>query len=95
MPLASNLFFAGLAGVIWCCQFICLKTGEPAMGKLAYIGFSVLMASMILFSTVFGIGLGEWRNTSSRTRRLLAIGLLFLVASSVISGVAGYLKPPS
>jgi L-rhamnose-H+ transport protein len=94
-PLATNFCFAGLAGAIWCSQFICLKTGEPAMEKLAYIGFSVLMASAILFSTVFGIALGEWRNTSGRTRLLLAIGLLFLVASSVISGYAGYLKPPT
>ena len=64
----ANLFFAGLAGAIWCSQFICLKTGEPAMGQLAYIGWSVLMASAILFSTIFGIALGEWRNTSGRTR---------------------------
>jgi L-rhamnose-H+ transport protein len=70
---------------------ICLKTGEPAMGHLKYIGWSVMFSSMILFSTVIGIGLGEWRNTSSRTRWLLAIGLVFLVASSVISGYSGYL----
>ncbi len=94
-PLAANFCFAGLAGALWCSQFICMKTGEPAMGKLGYISFSVLMASAILFSTVFGIVLGEWRNTSGRTRRLLAIGLLFLVVSFVILGYAGSLKPPS
>ena len=44
-PLAANLLFAGLAGAIWCSQFICLKTGEPAMGKHAYVGFAVLMAA--------------------------------------------------
>ena len=44
-PLVANLFFAGLAGAIWCSQFICLKTGEPAMGEMAYIGFAVLMAT--------------------------------------------------
>ena len=68
VPLAANLFFAGLAGVIWCSQFICLKTGEPAMGPMAYIGWSVMFASIILFSTVLGILLGEWRSTSPRTR---------------------------
>ena len=62
------------------------------MGQLAYIGWSVLMASAILFSTLLGIVLGEWRNTSARTRLLLALGLVFLVASSVISGYSGYLK---
>jgi L-rhamnose-H+ transport protein len=92
-PLIGNLFFAGLAGAIWCAQFICFKTGEPAMGKLDYVGWAVLMASSILFSTILGIALGEWRNTSSRTRTLLAIGLLLLVASSIITGFAGSLKP--
>jgi L-rhamnose-H+ transport protein len=91
-PLAGNLFFAALAGAIWCSQFICFKTGEPAMGSLSYIGWSVLMASMILFSTLLGIFLGEWRNTSARTRMLLTLGLAFLVASAAISGYSGYLK---
>ena len=91
-PLAGNLFFAALAGAIWCSQFICFKTGEPAMGSLSYIGWSVLMASMILFSTLLGLFLGEWRNTSARTRMLLTLGLAFLVASAAISGYSGYLK---
>ena len=91
--LVANLIFAGMAGAIWCSQLICLKTGEPAMGHLKYIGWSVMFSSMILFSTVIGIGLGEWKNTSPRTRWLLAVGLMFLVASSVISGYSGYLKP--
>jgi L-rhamnose-H+ transport protein len=91
-PLIGNLFFAGLAGIIWSSQFICFKTGEPAMGSLSYIGWSVLFASCILFATLLGIVLGEWKGTSGRTRLLLALGLLTLVLSSVISGVSGYLK---
>lgn len=91
-PLAANLFFAGLAGAIWTSQFICLKTGEPAMGAMKYIGWSVMFSSVILFSTILGIVLGEWKNTSSRTRSLLALGLVFLVISSMISGYSGYLK---
>jgi L-rhamnose-H+ transport protein len=88
----ANLFFAGLAGLIWTSQFICFKTGEPKMGKLSYVGWSVLFASCILFGTLLGIALGEWRKTSARTRLLLALGLLCLVASSVISGYSGYLS---
>jgi L-rhamnose-H+ transport protein len=89
-PLAANLFFAGLAGAIWCSQFICLKTGEPAMGETKYIGFAVLMASAILFSTMLGIFLGEWRGTSRRTRTLLALGLALLLASAAIGAYSGY-----
>ncbi len=91
-PLIGNLFFAGLAGAIWCSQFICFKTGEPAMGRTAYIGWAVLMASAILFSTLLGILLGEWRGTSARTRTRLAGGLILLIASAVIAGYSGYLK---
>jgi hypothetical protein len=91
-PIIGNFFFAGLAGAIWCSQFVCLKSGEPAMGKQAYVGFAVLMASAILFSTVLGILLGEWRNTSRRTRWLLACGLVLLLASAVVSGYSDYLK---
>ena len=91
-PLLGNLVFAGLAGAIWCSQFVCLKTGEPAMGKIAYIGFAEMMAAAILFSTILGIFLGEWKGTSSRTHRLLAAGLVLLLLSAVVSGYSGSLK---
>jgi L-rhamnose-H+ transport protein len=90
-PLVSNLVFAGLAGAIWCSQFICFKTGEPAMGSMAYIGWAVLMASAILFSTLLGIFLGEWRGTSGRTRSLLATGLFLLLLSTILAAYSGRL----
>jgi L-rhamnose-H+ transport protein len=85
------VFFAGMAGVIWCMQFVCFKTGEPRMGSTSYIGWAVLMASTILFSQLLGILLGEWKGTGSKTRGLLAAGLLLLIASSVLAGYAGSL----
>jgi len=90
-PLAANLLFAGLAGAIWCSQFICFKTGEPAMGKTAYVGWALLMASQILFATLIGVFLGEWKGTSRRTRSLLIAGFVLLVLTSVISGYSSKL----
>jgi L-rhamnose-H+ transport protein len=49
------------------------------------------MASSILFSQLLGILLGEWKGTGSKTRGLLAAGLLLLIASSVLAGYAGSL----
>lgn len=91
-PLAANYTLAALAGAIWCSQFICFKTGEPAMGSRAYIGWAVLMASAIGFSTLLGIALGEWKGTSSRTRFRLAGGLVLLFASVVAAGMSGHVK---
>ena len=55
-PLLANLVFAALAGTIWCCQFIAFKTGGAAMGSMDYIGWAVLMAAAILFSSLIGLG---------------------------------------
>jgi L-rhamnose-H+ transport protein len=91
-PLVCNVVFAGIAGAIWVMQFVCNKTGEPSMGDKAYVGWAVLMASSILFSTILGILLGEWKGTGSRTKTLLGVGIAVLLGSSVITGWSGYLK---
>jgi L-rhamnose-H+ transport protein len=87
-PIMPNIAFAGLAGAIWCSQFICFKTGEPQMGSISYIGWTVLMASSILFSQILGVFLGEWKGTSSKTRRLLVLGLALLLVSAIVAGYA-------
>lgn len=90
-PRLKNLLFAAIAGVIWCTELVCFTTGEPRMGDIAYIGWAVLMASLILFSQLLGILLGEWKGTGGKTRGLLAAGLLFLIGSSILAGYAGSL----
>jgi L-rhamnose-H+ transport protein len=49
------------------------------------------MASIIIFSTLWGIGLGEWKGASRRTQAWLAAGLFVLVASTTIVGYGNYL----
>ena len=95
VPLAGNFFFAGLAGAIWCSQFIFQKTGEPALGMMKYLSWAVLMASAIMFSTLLGIFLGEWQGTSARTRVRLAAGLALLIVSAILAGYSGYLEVPA
>jgi len=91
-PILPNIFFAGLAGAIWCCQFICFKTGEPQMGATSYIGWAVLMASAIFFSQILGVILGEWKGTSKKTIGLLVVGLVLLMASAAVAAYSGSLK---
>ncbi len=70
---------AALAGVIWAMQFACQKIGEPAMGEMRYISFAVVMGSSVLFSTLIGIFLGEWKGTGTKTKACLALGTLIMI----------------
>ena len=83
-----NFTFASLAGIVWACQFACQKIGEPAMGSMAYISFAVVMGSCVLFSSLLGVVLGEWKGTGVKTKAALAAGLLVLAASIGIAVVA-------
>ncbi len=84
----GNWFFAAAAGVIWAMQFACQKIGEGAMGEMAYISFAVVMGSCVLFSSLLGIVLGEWKGTGAKTRASLATGLAVLAGSIAIAVVA-------
>ena len=78
---ARNVVICGLIGVLWVLQFVCTKAGEPKMGDLKYISFAVMMASTIFFSTLIGVFLGEWKGTGTKTKGLLAVGTLIMIAS--------------
>ncbi|MCR5414434.1 MAG: rhamnose/proton symporter RhaT [Kiritimatiellae bacterium] len=80
--------FAALAGIVWACQFACQKIGEPAMGDMSYISFAVVMGSCVLFSSLLGVFLGEWKGTGGKTRFALVAGLLVLASSIGIAVVA-------
>ena len=50
------------------------------------------MASIMIFATLIGIMLHEWRGTSVRTRTLVAAGLFFLLGSTVVVGYGNYIS---
>jgi L-rhamnose-H+ transport protein len=93
-PIIANIFFAGLAGVIWAMQFVCQKVGEPFMERYAYVGFAIVMGSSIFFSSLTGILLGEWKGVSARTKRLLAFGILILMVSFCVISYGQKIRPP-
>ena len=84
----AGWFLAGVAGVVWALQFACQKIGEPAMGDMRYISFAIVMGSCVLFSSLLGVALGEWKGTGGKTKGALALGLAVLAASIAIAVVA-------
>ncbi len=82
------VFWSGLAGVIWACQFACQKMGESFAGDIAYISFAIVMGSSVLFSSLLGVFLGEWKGTGAKTKAYLTLGLAILAASIGIAVLA-------
>jgi L-rhamnose-H+ transport protein len=92
-PLVNNLFFSALAGALWYSQMVLYTMADSRIGNYAFTGWTVFMSSQVVFSTLWGIVLKEWRGVSGRTRALLGAGLAVLVVSLVIIGCGNYLKP--
>jgi len=90
--LLRNYLLAALAGVIWYFQFFFYSMGQTRMGKYDFSSWTLHMASIIIFATLWGIALREWKGTSFRTRALVACGLVLLVGSTVVVGYGSYLK---
>jgi L-rhamnose-H+ transport protein len=90
--LTANYLFAAAAGVIWYFQFFFYSMGQTKMGKYDFASWTLHMASIIIFANLWGIVLKEWKGTSTRTKALVACGLLLLVGSTVVVGYGSYLK---
>jgi L-rhamnose-H+ transport protein len=90
-PLFSNYFFSALAGTTWYFQFFFYTMGETQMGRYKFSSWTLHMASIIIFSTLWGIALKEWNGTSRRTKSMVALSLFVLVASTAIVGYGNYL----
>ena len=90
-PMLSNYFFCAVAGTTWYMQFFFYTMGETQMGAFKFSSWTLHMASIIIFSTLWGIALKEWKGVSTRTRWLVGLSLLVLVSSTVIVGYGNYL----
>ncbi len=94
-PMLSNYLFCALAGTTWYLQFFFYSMGETQMGRFKFSSWTLHMASIIIFSTLWGIALKEWSGTSRRTRLLVGLSLAVLVGSTVIVGYGNYLATGS
>ena len=92
VPILSNYLFSAIAGVTWYLQFFFYSMGQTRMGKYEFSSWTLHMASIIIFSTLWGIVLREWKGTSKRTHVLIAIGLAMLILSTIIVGYGNLLK---
>ena len=91
VPMLRNYLLCALAGTTWYFQFFFYTMGETQMGQYKFSSWTLHMASIIIFSSLWGIGLKEWKGSGTRAGSLLALALLLLVGSTVIVGYGNYL----
>ncbi len=92
VPLGTNYFMSGLAGLTWYFQFFFYTMGSTKMGSYGFSSWTLHMAAIIIFSTLWGIAFHEWKGTSRRTHMLIGSGLAVLIASTIIIGYGNLLK---
>ena len=83
--LFNNYTFSALGGTLWFFQYFFLGLGQSKLpSTMLVFGWSILMASSILFSNLWGILLHEWKGSGRKTFTNLGIGLVLLVLSCFV-----------
>lgn len=92
LPLYYAL--AALTGLLWYGQFFFYGLAHVRMGTFKFTSWGIHMIMLVLFSSVTGVLLGEWRKTQSRTRSALTLALGVLVLAVLALSYGNYLGEP-
>ncbi|WP_114781799.1 L-rhamnose/proton symporter RhaT [Botryobacter ruber] len=92
-PLARNYFFSALAGITWYLQFFFYGMGESLFAQtgFGFTSWTLHMAFIIIVSNLWAIYLKEWRGASSATMRMITLGIVTVILSTVVVGLGNYM----
>jgi L-rhamnose-H+ transport protein len=91
-PLLRNYLFSALGGTAWYFQFFFYTMGESQMGRFAFSSWTLHMASIIIFSTIWGFVLREWRGSTVGIKGTVCAGVALLVVATLVIGAGNYLN---
>jgi L-rhamnose-H+ transport protein len=86
-PFSRNLLLCALGGTAWYLQFFFYTMGESQMGSYAFSSWTLHMSSIIIFATLWGLMLKEWKGATARSLAVMTLGLVILIGATVIIGV--------
>lgn len=89
--LGSNYLLSVLTGLLWYGQFFFYGLGHVRMGPYKFTSWAIHMIMLVLFSSVAGLVMKEWKNTSTGTKRWLIMALLVLVLAVLLLTYGNYL----
>ncbi len=91
VSLSRNYLLCALGGTAWYLQFFFYTMGESQMGRYAFSSWTLHMSSIIIFATLWGLALKEWKGASARSFAIMTAGLVTLVGATVVIGLGNYL----
>jgi L-rhamnose-H+ transport protein len=91
-PLLANYLLCAVAGTAWYFQFFFYTMGESQMGSYAFSSWTLHMASIIIFGTLWGFAFKEWSRSRRSTKGLVWLGVAALVFATIIIGAGNYLS---
>ncbi|HUA67315.1 MAG TPA: L-rhamnose/proton symporter RhaT [Candidatus Saccharimonadales bacterium] len=86
IPVLPNYLFSALAGTTWYFQFFFYTMGAVQMGKYDFASWTLHMASIIIFATMWGWIFHEWKGASKKAHLLIAGGVATLILSTIVIG---------
>ncbi len=92
---SANYLWCALGGFTWYLQFMFYSMGETQLGEeYKFSSWTLHMAFIIIFGTLWGLWLREWKGVKSATTTLVWTGIAVLVLSTVVVGIGNYLAIP-
>ena len=90
-PLLRNYALCALAGTAWYFQFFFYTMGESQMGRFGFSSWTLHMASIIIFGTLWGFAFHEWRTRHDGSRVMVWTGVGLLVLATAVIGYGNML----
>lgn len=91
MPLLRNYLLAALGGTLWYFQFFFYTMGESQMGPFGYSSWTIHMASIIIFGTIWGFAFREWKDAAASTKAMVWAGVGLLIVATLVIGYGNML----
>lgn len=91
VSLQRNYQLCALGGIAWYLQFFFYTMGESQMGRYGFSSWTLHMSSIIIFATIWGLVLKEWRGASRKSIATMTVGLVTLVGATVVIGLGNYI----
>lgn len=86
---AKNFILVAAMSLMWIGSFVLYGLGAGKMGQWGLVvGWGTFLALSVMVANLWGSAQGEWANTSTKTRRLMATGLGLLATAIVITSVS-------